>query len=456
VSETNGKQDDHPNQKERQPGVVGRGGAAARNGRKKIVRWGAAALVIVTLLVFAVVRYIHARSHESTDDAFIDGDIVPVSPRVAGHVAKVYAGDNQWVEAGALLVELDPRDFQTRLDAATAVFKAARAADQARNVAVELTRITSTAERDEARDGVTAAEAAVQEAEARLALAKAALHQVGAEADAARVRHRRDAVDLERYRQMARTQTVSPQDLDHVLAAEQIAAADLTAARRKVETQQAKVREAEAALQSARAQLRQARARLAAAQAAPQRIQQSRSQANVSSADIDKAEAQLAQARLELSYTKIVAPTGGFVTKKRIEPGQFAQAGQSILAIVPREVWITANFKETQLTLMRPGQPVEITVDAYPDQILHGHVDSIQRGTGARFSLLPAENATGNYVKVVQRMPVKIVFDRPEETARILLAPGMSVVPEVNVGAEGRPTTARNDNPKDDRPASAL
>ncbi len=415
------------------------------SGRKKILLWGTAGIVLLAALAFAVSEFIYARSHEASDDAFIDGNIVPLSPRVNGHVVKVCVSDNQWVEAGDLLVELDPRDFQTRFDAAAAAFKAAMAADRVRNLAVELTRITATAEQDEAREGVTAAEAAVQESEARLGLAQAALDQAGAETDAARVRHHRDAVDLERYRQVAKTQAVSAQELDHVLAAEQIAAADLAAARKKVKTQQAKVREAAAVLTASRAQLRQAQARLVAAQSAPQRIQQSRSQANVSRADRERAGAEMAQARLELSYTKIYAPTGGFVTKKSIEPGQFVQAGQSILAIVPREVWVTANFKETQLTRMRPGQPVEITVDAYPDLAFHGHVDSIQRGTGARFSLLPPENATGNYVKVVQRVPVKIVFNQSKETAQAFLAPGMSVVPEVDVSAEGRKDRVHED-----------
>jgi len=412
--------------------------AAAPGGRKKWVRWSAAGLVVLALLAFGVSEYIYARSHESTDDAFIDGDIVPVSPRVSGHVAKVHADDNQWVEAGDLLVVLDPQDLKAQFDAATAAFKAAAAADRARMVAVELTRITVTAEQDEAREGVTAAEAAVREAEARLALGQAALEQAGAEADAARVRHRREAVDLERYREMAKSQTATPQQLDHAVAAEQIAAADLAAANKKVNTQKAMVQESQALLAAAKAQLRQTQARLAAAQSAPQRIQQSRSEADRASADRDRAGAELAQARLNLSYARIYAPTSGFVTKKSVEEGQFVQTGQSILSIVPHAVWITANFKETQLTRMQPGQPVEITVDAYPDLTFHGHVDSIQRGTGARFSLLPAENATGNYVKVVQRVPVKIVFDQPGETARVLLAPGMSVVPDVNVGAAGR------------------
>ena len=426
-------------------------GYKANSGRKRILLWGTAGIVMLVGLVFAISEYLYARAHESTDDAFIDGNIVPISPRVNGHVVKVYVHDNQWVATGDVIVALDPRDFQARFDAADAALKAAKAADQAQNAAVELTQITATADQDEAREGVTAAQAAVQESEAQLSLAQAALDQAGAEADAARVRHQRDATDLERYHQLAKTQAISAQELDHVRAAAQIAAADLAAARKKVTTQQAKVRETEALLAASKAQLQQARARLAAAQSAPQRIQQSRSQANVSRADIDRAGAEMAQARLALSYTKIYAPRDGFVTKKSVEPGQFVQAGQSILAIVPREVWVTANFKETQLTRMRPGQPVAITVDAYPDRVFHGHVDSLQHGTGARFSLLPPENATGNYVKVVQRVPVKIVFSQPEETAQVLLAPGMSVVPEVNVSAEGRKDKANDDGVNDKR-----
>ncbi len=421
------------------------------SGRRKKFLWGIAGIVSLAVLVFAVSEYIYARAHEATDDAFIDGNIVPLSPRVNGHVVKVYVHDNQWVATGDLIVALDPRDFQARFDAAEAALKAARAAYQAQNAGAELTQITATADQDEAREGVTAALSAVQESEAQLTLAQAALDQAGAEADAAHVRHQRDATDLERYRQVAETQAVSAQELDHVRAAAQIAAADLAAARKKVATQQAKVRQTEAMLAASRAQLLQARARLAAAQSAPQRIQQSRSQANVSQADIDKAGAEMTQARLALSYTKIYAPRDGFVTKKSVEPGQFVQAGQSILAIVPRQVWVTANFKETQLTRMQPGQPVEITVDAYPDLVFHGHVDSLQHGTGARFSLLPPENATGNYVKVVQRVPVKIVFSQPEEIAQVLLAPGMSVVPEVNVSAEGRKDKAYDDGANDKR-----
>lgn len=428
--------------------------------RKKVVRWGAVGLLIL-LLAVGIPAYLHSLSHVSTDDAFIDGDIVPISPRVSGHVSRILVKDNQWVKAGTLLVELDPRDFMARLAAAKADLSAARAAARASKVAVELTTITSTAGLAEAKDNREEAKAAVQEAVARLRLARAALAQARAETDSARVQHKLDATDLQRYREMAKTKTVSPRDLDHARAAERIAAAAWSAAKKKTDTQKAMVREAVAALQAAKARQRQADARLAAAHSAPQQISQSRSRAEVSHADIDKARAEVRQARLDLSYAKIYAPCDGFVTKKQGEAGQFVQAGESLLALVSREVWVTANFKETRLTRMRPGQPAVITVDAYPDLSFHGHVDSIQHGSGARFSLLPPENATGNYVKVVQRVPVKIVFDRPEETAKVLLAPGMSVVPEVNVGAKGWPKggpakkTAQNKAPKVEKKRAA-
>ena len=412
--------------------------------RKKIFRWGAAALVILGLAV-GIPYYIHSLSHESTNDAFIDGDIVPISTRVAGHVSKIFAKDNEWVKTGDLLFELDPHDFEAKLNAAMAALAAAKAADRAHKVAVELTTITATAGLEEAKDNVEAAKAAVQQANARLALSKAALAQAKAEAESARARHRLDAMNLKRYREMAKTKTVSPQDLDRAVAAEQMSAAAQTAAEKKIDTQKASVREATAALKAAEANQRQAAARLLSARSAPQKIKQSRSQADVSSADIDRAKAEAAQARLNHSYTKIYAPCDGFVTKKSVEPGQFVQPGQSLLALVPRSVWVTANFKETQLTDMRPGQPVEISVDAYPDLTFHGHVDSIQHGSGARFSLLPPENATGNYVKVVQRVPVKIVFDHLKETENVLLAPGMSVVPDVDVGAKGWPSGGPKD-----------
>jgi membrane fusion protein (multidrug efflux system) len=191
-------------------------------------------------------------------------------------------------------------------------------------------------------------------------------------------------------------------------------------------------RRAQAQIAAAQAQVQEAQGRFAQANTAPQQVAVSEAQAQTASASIEQLQAAVAQAELELSYTKIYSPDTGRVTHKSVEEGALVQSGQPLMAIVPGEVWVTANFKENQIGLMQPGQPVDIIVDAYPDKTFKGHVDSIQAGTGARFSLLPAENATGNYVKVVQRVPVKIVFDEPPDP-RHMLAPGMSVEPEVKV-----------------------
>jgi len=420
--------------------------ATAHGGRKKMVQRIVAGLIVLAL-VLAVPYIFHALSYESTDDAFIDGDIIPVSPRVAGHVSRVTVSANRWVKAGDLLVELDAGDYEARLDAAKAALESAKAADRARQLGVELTRITATAELEEAQNKVESAKAAVQEASARLAMSRAALEQAEAQAASAEADHQSKAVDLKRSQEMAKTQTISSQELDHAATAEQISAAVLTAAQKNVSARKAAVDESEAALKTVQADLRIANARLAGARSAPQRIEQSRSQADQSGSDVERARADMIQAQLNLSYTKIVAPCDGFVTRKNVEPGQFVQVGQSLMAVVPREIWVTANFKETQLTHMKPGQPVRIKVDAYPDSEFEGHVDSIQHGTGARFSLLPPENATGNYVKVTQRVPVKIVFDQPEKEIHVLLSPGMSVVPDVNVKAEGWPDGNPQEHP---------
>jgi membrane fusion protein, multidrug efflux system len=447
-----------------EPQQATQGDETRRKGpRRRVLALVAAGLAVVGLAV-GIPYYLYAISHESTDDAFIDGHIVSISPRVSGHVARVHVTDNQQVAAGDLLVELDPGDFQARLDAARAALDAAEAARRSRDIDVNLTSITSAAGLAEAEQAVTAAAAMVQnaralaaaaksqqgEAQAQVAFAKAALDQAQAETLAVEAKYQQASLDLKRYREMARSNTISPQQLDHAVTDERMAAADLNAARSKIATQQSLLQRAEAAQKAAednvrqaqaqaaarQAQLEQANARLTSARSAPVQVAQSSSRAEASKADAEKARAEVEQATLNLSYTKIHAPAAGHVTKKNVEPGVFVQVGQSLMAIVRPNVWVTANFKETQLTHMRPGQPVTVSVDTYPDETFHGRVDSIQRGTGSRFSLLPPENATGNFVKVVQRIPVKIVFDRPEELAKFRLVPGMSVEPEVNVKAD--------------------
>lgn len=423
-------------------------------------------LIVVAGCVIGIHFYLHARGHESTDDAYIAGHIIAISPRVATHVAKVHVDDNEWVKAGDLLVELAPEDFAARLGAAQAALEAAQATFQSSRIDVDLTTVTATSANDEAGANVETARALLEtaqalaaasasqrdQARAQIESATAALAQAEAEVDAAKAQQQRDALDLGRNRKLAGSGAVSQQELDHALASERMSSANLAAAEKKVQTQRAMVRQAEASLKAAednmrqagaqvsarKAQLGESQARLKGARTATQQVAKSQSQTKVTQAEIDKARAEVEQARLNLSYTRIYAPTDGFVTAKAVKPGSYVQVGQSLLAIVPHELWVVANFKETQLTRMRPGQPVTITVDAYPGVPFSGHVDSVQHGTGAAFSLLPPENATGNFVKVVQRVPVKIAFDPSGQSQRYLLVPGMSVVPEVNIAAPAR------------------
>jgi membrane fusion protein, multidrug efflux system len=432
-------------------------------------------VLAVVGIVLGIHYYLFAVSHESTDDAFIDGRIVVISPRVSGHVDKVWVRDNQFVKAGDLLVELDSRDFTAQVGAASASLNAAEADNRSKNIDVRLISISTEAGLEEAKAAVDAAKAMIQnakamtdaaksqlaEAGAKVAFAKASLSQAQAEIAAVEAKYQQSETDLKRYQEMARSHTISPQQLDHAATAESMAAADLNAAKSKVETQKSVVQQAEAALKAAQdnvsqaqaqvsarqAQFEQANAKLTTAKSAPIVVSQSTSKAESAKADAEKSKAELEQATLNLSYTLIHAPTGGFITKKNVEPGAFVQVGQSLMAIVSPEVWVTANFKETQLTDMRAGQPVTVSVDTFPDIDFKAHVDSIQRGTGSRFSLLPPENATGNYVKVVQRIPVKIVFDDPEVLAGHLLVPGMSVVPTVNIKSQA-PNTRASADPK--------
>jgi len=393
------------------------GPAPRRRGRNRVVL----AFVIVVglaLLTFGTRYVLYARAHESTDDAFIDGHIVGVSPKVASNVAHVYVDDNTHVKAGDLLVELDPRDSEARLAQARANLAAAVQQHRAASWNVRVVERTAGA-------GVEQAEAAVLTGERQVDGARSRLEQARAQVVAAEAEATRAAADVQRYESLLKYGAVSRQERDNAVATNDKAAADLDAARRARQA-------VEDSLRQQQAQLAQERARLASAQAAPDQMAQSRAQADQLAAQIGQYEAAVHQAELDLSYTRLYAPESGRVTRKSVEPGAYVQVGQTLFSIVPDRVWVVANFKETQLRHMRPGQPATVRVDAYPDRIFHGHVDSIQAGSGARFSLLPPENATGNYVKVVQRVPVKIVIDETADPQRVL-GPGMSVVPDVRV-----------------------
>ena len=434
---------------------------SARRGRRKQVTFRLLALAAaVAAAVLGVRYYLHARLHESTDDAFVEGHVIPVSPRVAGHVLRVHIRDNQQVQGGDLLVELDPRDFEVRLQQARASLRVAEARQKAADVSADLTQVTSMAGMDEATAGVSRSRSGVESARAQVAAARSRVAQIRAQRATAEANSEQAAADvfaweaeatraeadLKRYEDAIQTRGVSRQQLDQAAATARTAAARLEAARKKAIAAKAQVGEVQAAEQTATDSLRQAVSqvseaeaqvgqslgRQASARGAPKQIAVSRSQAEASAAEIDLAREKVKQAELELSYTKLTAPETGRIARRVVEPGAFVQVGQPLLALVSKAVWVVANFKESQIADMRPGQAVQVRVDAYPGLVLKGRVDSMQPGTGSRFSLLPAENATGNFVKVVQRLPVKIVFDE-EPPADRPLAPGMSVVPEVRV-----------------------
>lgn len=369
-------------------------------GRAPILIAGA----LLLLLVGAAFWY-RAAGREGTDDAQIDGHVSPVAARVSGTVTEVFVNDNQVVSAGTLLVRIDPRDYETALGRARADLADAEAAARAARANVPMTATTAAA-------GVREAGGEVGTAQARVAAAQAQVEE-------ARANEVKAARDLERFAALLAKDEVSRQEHDR-------AAAEATAARARREAAEAGLREAGQGVHSAGASLQKA-------QTVPEQVHIARAQAEAADARVQQAKAALEQAVLNRQYTELKAPVAGVISKRSAEVGQVVQAGQALMAVVPLEdVWVTANFKETQLKKIRVGQPVTISVDAYGGREYHGHVDSIAAATGARFSLLPPENATGNFVKVVQRVPVKIVIDKGQDREH-LLRPGMSVTPTVHV-----------------------
>ncbi len=420
-----------------------------------------AAVILLLAIVFGVRYWAYARSHESTDDAFVDGHIIQVSPKVPGYVLKVYVSDNQNVNAGDLVAELDARDLQAKVDQARAALTAGLSQQKQAQTQVTLTRVTARANVrqaaagvQQARSGVNGARAGAASERSRTAqssaginTAEANLQQARAQLTAAQAESARANADVQRYQALFDKDEVSRQRLDQAIATARTANAQVEAANEKVAAEEARISEARAATSAqaanaqraesqvgaARAQVNEALGRLAQANTAPQQVAVSEAQAASAGANLEQLQAAVDEAELQLSYAKIYAPESGRVTRKSIEPGALVQVGQPLMAIVPGDVWVTANFKENQIGSIRPGAPVDVTVDAYPGKVFKAHVDSIQAGTGARFSLIPPENATGSYVKVVQRVPVKIVFEPNQIDSQHLLAPGMSAVPEVKI-----------------------
>src|SRR6202453_2230988 len=383
----------------------------------------AGAFLLLTVVILGGGLFLwNSLAWESTDDAQVDGHIMPLSARINGYVLEVPVIEGQLVHAGDVLVTIDPKDYKIALEQARATFEDAQAGAASSRFNIPITSVTTRSNVDSASTAVENAEAGFKAAEQNLESAKAVLEQ--SEANAAK-----SDADLVRYDQLVAKEDISHQQYDQAVAAAKANRSGFMSGR-------ANVQAAEQAVHQAEGKLLQARADLRSAQTAPQQISMTLAKAEGADAQARERKAELDQADLNLSYTVVRSPATGIIGKRTVEVGQNVSIGQELVEVVPLDdVWVTANFKETQLAHMRPGQPVEIKVDAY-GRTWKAHVTNMGAGAGSVFSLLPPENATGNYVKVVQRVPVRIDFDRtpgPDFNAEGLLKPGLSVEPEVRV-----------------------
>ena len=389
--------------------------------------------VVLILIAGAYAGWQYLSHWETTDDAQIDGHIHPVNAKVGGTVLSVNVVENQKVEAGTILAQLDARDYEVAVARAEADLAQAQAGAVAARAGVPVASSTAGAQitsseaiAERAKAGVNVAETDVAAAEAKLNAAQAHVREEQANpAKAAR--------DVERMKMLIAKDEISQQQYDAAVSGAEAARAAVESAQAGVAQYQQEIASARAKTAQSQAELQQAQAEAQAAKTAPEQVTITKAQAQSAEARVQLAKTALDQARLNLEYTTIKAPLSGIVSKKTVETGQVVQPGQPLMAIIPPEdIWVTANFKETQLAEMRPGQSGTVSVDAYGGRIYKIRIDSIASATGARFSLLPPENATGNYVKVVQRVPIKLVFE-PGEDSEHMLRPGMSVVAKITV-----------------------
>ncbi len=444
--------------------------------------------IVALFVIGGLAWWLYSRQFEKTDDAFIEGNISLITSKVASHIGKVRVEENQFVKKGELLVELDAREFEAKLEQAQAVLKTATARRSKAIASFDMTRKTSKSDYSQATSGVSTAQNnieqtrivsdtklnAVEQAKLRartaestffqvqsqIPAAEASVEQAKAQIPAAQTRLENAETEYSRSLQLFNGGDLSRQELerDNRLLSEarafkitadkqvEIAKAQLNALRNQAEVEKARSAEAKSSITSAENDYRQslsqiniassqadeAKGKLLGANVLPEQTAIGESEIQTVEAEIAQAQAAVNQAQLELDNTKIYAPQDGYVSRKSVVEGQLVQTDQPLMSISLPGIWVIANFKETQIERMETGQKVDVFVDAYPNTVFKGRIESFQVGTGSRFSVLPAENASGNYVKVVQRIPVKIIFDEPP-AEKFLLVPGMSVVPRVRV-----------------------
>ncbi len=408
-AEDQGHKDDADDKKDESP---------AKKSRRKFI----IIAVVILLVIIAALFYWHSTFSEDTDDAQVDGNIFQVSSRVTGQITKVYIDDNQKVEAGQAIAEIDPRDYLVALEQAQANLASAEAAASQATVNIPITSTTTSTSVTTTSSDVLSAEAGVSQAEKQVQAAAARVDQAQANSI-------KSQLDVDRYTPLVQKDVISKQQFDTAVAQAAADKATLLSAQATLIGQQDAVRQSQQKLNQSRSQAAEARRN------GPQQVRVQQARATAATADVKQAQARVDQAKLNLSYTHIVAPVTGIVNKKNVQVGANLAIGQDLLTIVPlQNLWVTANLKETQLDKIRPGQDVSIKVDALGGRKFSGKVTQVGGATGSRLSLFPPENATGNYVKVVQRIPVRIDFTNlQEENKDLALRPGFSVVPSVAV-----------------------
>jgi membrane fusion protein (multidrug efflux system) len=402
------------------------GGITGR--RRTLLIWGGAT-VLVLLLAFGVRYLVWSGHHESTDDAYLEGHLHPISARITDTVQQVLIDDNQHVVEGQTLVVLDPNDYKVRLDQARAALDAAARQADAAEAAIHSTSQSAIAQRTQAEGAIGEAKASIQASKAAVIAAEAGVPRAQAQLQEVDATLQREETDLHRYEDLYIKQEVSKQTVDHQRASYQVAVAAQAAAQEQVRQAQAQLLAAQQGVVRTEALLTNSQGGLQSAEATRLETRVREGQFATALAAVAEATAALEDANLQLSYTIIKAPVTGRVGKKSVEAGQRVQIGQPLMAIVEDQPWVVANFKETQLEKMRTGQRVEVEIDTFSKHKFYGHVESLAPGSGNEFALLPPDNATGNFTKIVQRIPVKIVLDQDSVRGyENQLSPGMSAV----------------------------
>jgi membrane fusion protein (multidrug efflux system) len=386
-------------------------------------------LVLALLLFFGVRYLLWSAHHETTDDAYLAGHVHPISARITDTVQQVLIDDNQHVVEGQTLVILDPNDYRVRLEHANAALDAAKRQADTAEAAIRSISQSATAQTTQAQGSIGEAKASIEATKAAVTAAEAGVPRAEAQLNEANANLQREETDLHRYEDLYAKEQVSRQTLDHQKASYQVAVAARAASEEQVRQARAQLTAAQEGVVRAESQLTNSKGGLQSAGATRLETRVREGQFAAAKAAVLEAAAALEDAKLQLSYTMIKAPMSGRIGKKSVEAGQRVQVGQPLMAIVEDQPWVVANFKETQLDKMRAGQSVEVEIDTFPKHKFHGHVDSLAPGSGNEFALLPPDNATGNFTKIVQRIPVKIVLERDSINGyENLISPGMSSV----------------------------